>query len=368
MASIAVSAHQLMSIWNRFIVGLLFAWKSGTQVWRTEAVMRASAKLVGWSALIWALVVSQVPRALVAAETMPRLDFAGSVTWLGQVPILVAVEKGFFKDAGLDVNVQVILSSSDRIRAVTSGSVAFSNLGRSTVISEMARGNNSFFYFANVDDSPGSEGCWARAGFQSFPDLRGRKVAANTSAEVTMDGLLQRAGMSIQDIQFVNLSPNEMALALGRGDVDAACVWQPLLDNLKKAAPDGTLLGTDADTETYRRFGTMSSPDILIISRKLVEDNPDQARRLAGAILRGADYVNENPESAAAAVAHFFRQPPDVVLAGIKSFKYYGSKGWREHMDKHTEQMQFLSLWLLQNKKIASAPDVKQWENTSFVP
>ncbi|MGJ5176326.1 ABC transporter substrate-binding protein [Bradyrhizobium oligotrophicum] len=330
--------------------------------------MRASAKVVSWSILICMFLASQLPCRLIAAETMPKLDFAGSVTWLGQVPILVAVEKGFFKDEGLDVNVQVILSSSDRIRAVTSGSVAFSNLGRSTVISEMARGNDSFFYFANVDDSPGSEGCWARAGFQSFSDLKGRKIAANTSAEVTMDGLLQRAGMSMQDVQFVNLSPNEMALALGRGDVDAACVWQPLLDNLKKAAPDGTLLGTDADTETYRRFGTMSSPDILIISRKLVEEHPDQARRLATAILRGADYVIANPEAAAAAVAHLFRQPPEVVLAGIRNFKYYGSKGWREHIDKHTEQMQFLSLWLHRNKKIASAPDVKQWEKTSFVP
>ena len=330
--------------------------------------MRVSVKVVSWLALICMLLASQLPCRLMAAEAMPRLDFAGSVTWLGQVPILVAVEKGFFKDEGVDVNVQVILSSSDRIRAVTSGAVAFSNLGRSTVISEMARGNDSFFYFANVDDSPGSEGCWARAGFRSFSDLKGRKIAANTSAEVTMDGLLERAGMNMQDVQFVNLSPNEMALALGRGDVDAACVWQPLLDNLKKAAPDGALLGTDADTETYKRFGTMSSPDILIVSRKLVEEHPDQARRLATAILRGADYVIENPEAAAAAVAHLFRQPPEVVLAGIKSFKYYGSKGWREHMDKHTEQMQFLSLWLHRNKKISSAPDVKQWKNTSFVP
>ena len=42
--------------------------------------------------------------------------------------------------------------------------------------------------------------------------------------------------------------PNEMAPALAKGDVEAACVWQPLLDGLKKAAPDGKLLGTDMDT------------------------------------------------------------------------------------------------------------------------
>lgn len=333
--------------------------------------MRVSTKILAMAAAVGSTLVPGVlwnsTGGSAAAQSMPKLDFAGSVTWLGQVPILVAVEKGFFKDQGLDVSIQVILNSSDRIRAVTSGSVAFSNLGRTTVISEMARGNKSFFYFANVDDSPGSEGCWARAGFQSFPDLKGRKVAANTSAEITMSGLLQAAGMTPQDIQFVNLSPNEMALALGRGDVDAACVWQPLLDNLKKAAPDGKLLGTDMDTETYKRFGTMSSPDIMIISRKLVEENPDQARRLAAAIMRGADFANEKPEETAAAIAHLFRQPADVVLSGIKNFKYYGTKGWPDHMNKHTEQMQFLSTWLLKNKKIESDPDVKQWRNTSFI-
>jgi ABC-type nitrate/sulfonate/bicarbonate transport system substrate-binding protein len=27
-----------------------------------------------------------------------KLDFAGSITWFGQVPIMVAVDKGYFKD------------------------------------------------------------------------------------------------------------------------------------------------------------------------------------------------------------------------------------------------------------------------------
>lgn len=327
--------------------------------------------LIGLMAIAAAACVPALPwngrTGAASAQTLPKLDFAGSVTWLGQAPILAAIEKGFFKDEGLDVKVQIILNSSDRIRAVTAGSVAFSNLGRTAVISEMARGNTSFFFFANVDDSPGSEGCWARPGFQSFSDLKAKKVAANASAEITLTGLLQVAGMTLQDIQFVNLPPNEMALALGRGDVDAACVWQPLLDNLKKAAPDGKLLGTDMDTEAYKLFGTMSAPDIMIISRKLVEESPEQARKLAAAVMRGADYLNQNPEEAAGVIAHYFRQPPDVVLAGLKNFKFYGSKGWPDHMAKHTEQMQFLSYWLFKNKKIEANPDVKKWRNTAFI-
>ena len=302
-----------------------------------------------------------------AAQPMPQLGFAGSVTWYGQVPIMLALDKGFFKDLGLDVAYQVILASGDRLSSVTAGSSAFSNLGRTAVIPAMARGDTSFYFFANIDDSPGNEGCWARPGFADFKALRGHKVAANTSAEITMNGLLDTQGMTEKDIQFANLPPNEMAPALANGDVDAACVWQPLLDGLKKAAPGGKLLGTDMDTPNYEKFKSQASPDIMVISRKLVDEHPDQARKLAVAIFQGVDFTLAHPDEAASTVAHYFHQTPEQVLAGMKSFRFYGSNDWQEHMKLHAAQMQFLAQWLYDNKKIPSLPDAAKWENTSFI-
>jgi len=246
------------------------------------------------------------------------LGFAGSVTWYGQVPIMVAIDKGFFKEQGIDVEYQVILNSSDRLASVDAGSSAFSNLGRSSVIPAMARGDTNFFYFYNVDDSPGNEGCWAQAGIASIKDLKGKKVAANTSAEITLAGLLATQGMTAKDIDYLNLGPNEMAPALAKGDIEAACVWQPLLDGLKKAVPDGKLLGLDSDTVAFQKFGTMASPDIVIISRKLVEQQPDKARAIAAGLLKGADYTIANREDAAKTVAHYFRKTPEEVLEGMK--------------------------------------------------
>ena len=296
------------------------------------------------------------------------LGFAGSVTWFGQVPIMVAIDKGFFKQQGLDIEYQVILNSSDRLASVDAGSSAFSNLGRSSVIPAMARGDTNFFYFYNFDDSPGIEGCWARPGIAAIKDLRGKKVAANTSAEITLSGLLSTQGMTEKDVDYLNLGPTDMAPALAKGDIEAACVWQPLLDGLKKAAPDGKLLGLDTDTITYQKFGTMASPDIVIISRKLVEQHPDQARAIALGMLKGADFTLSNPEDAAKTVAHYFRKTPDDVLAGMKPLKFFGTKDWQQHMKLHTAQMQYLAQWLYDNKKIPSVPDVAKWENTSFMP
>lgn len=306
--------------------------------------------------------------AAFAQSTPPKLDFAGSVTWMGQVPVMAAIDKGYFKDAGLDVEIKVVLNSSDRIAALTAGSVAFSNLGRVAVISEMARGNQSFYYFANIDDSPGIEGCWARPGIASFADLKGKKVAANTSAEITLNGLLETHGMTIKDVSYLNLPPNEMAGAISKGDVDSACVWEPLLDGVKQAAPGGKLLGTDMDTDFYKKYGTQAAPDIVIISKKLVDKHPDQAQNLALAIFKGVELTNKDPVDAAATTAHYFKKPADEVLAQIKTFRYFGPAGWPEHIKQHTAHMQTLAQWLYDNNKVPSVPDVAKWENVSFLP
>ena len=297
-----------------------------------------------------------------------KLDAALSNSWWGHIPIMLAVDKGYFKEVGIDVEVKSVPASADRVRAITSGSVAFSNLGRIAVISEMANDNKSFYFFANVDDSPGNEGCWARPGFASFKDLKGKKVAANTSAQITMNGLLENEGLSEKDVQFVNLPGGEMAGAIARGDVDAACVWEPLFTNVKNAASGGKLLGTDMDTPNFKKFGTMASPDIMIISRKLVDEQPALAGKLVSAIFKGVKYTNENAEDTAKTVAHYFRQDAAVVLAAMKQFKFFGADNWQNHMKLHTGQMEYLSKWLVDNGKIAKMPDVKSWENLGFIP
>ncbi|MEO9191036.1 MAG: ABC transporter substrate-binding protein [Acetobacteraceae bacterium] len=319
------------------------------------------------SAMAVVVVGAAVP-ASAQEQKLVKAELAASATWWGQIPLMVAIDKGYFKEAGVDVTLRAIVSSSDRIAAVASGSAAFSNLGRIAVIADMARGDASFWYFANIDDSPGNEGCWARPGFASWSQLKGHKVAANTSAQITMDGLLENAGMTEKDVRFVNLPPDEMAPAIAKGDVDAACVWQPLLAGLEKAAPGGKLLGLDSDTPIGQKFHTMASPDIVIIARGFVAQHPDAAKGLAAAMFKGADYANTNPEDTAKTVAHYFRKSPEEVLAAMKTFKYFGAAGWPEHMRAQTEQMQYLAHVLSESGKIPSEPDVSKWENVSFVP
>src|SRR5262245_50825187 len=88
---------------------------------RTGASAAALTKPTGGRML---RLLAGITAALLAAGSAhaESLGFAGSVTWFGQVPIMVAIDKGFFKEQGIDVEYQVILNSSDRLASVDAGS------------------------------------------------------------------------------------------------------------------------------------------------------------------------------------------------------------------------------------------------------
>jgi NitT/TauT family transport system substrate-binding protein len=111
----------------------------------------------------------------------------------------------------------------------------------------------------------------------------------------------------------------------------------------------------------------MASPNVMIISRKLVTEHPDLARKLVVAIFKGVAFTNAHPQETAETVAHYFNKSPDEVLAAMKSFKYFGEENWQEHMKLHAGQMQYLAQWLYDNGKIPSLPDTAKWEETSFI-
>jgi len=305
--------------------------------------------------------------AEVEVEPVP-VSFGGSVTWYGQLPVMVAAENGYFEEEGLDFTYETVLTSADRLAALTAGDIDFSNLGRTSLISAMAEGNDKFYFFANIDDSPGNDGLLARAGIASIEDLRGKKVAANTSAEVTFFTHLQDHGMSVDDVDYASLSPSDMCLALKNGDVDAIDIWQPILGDCMEAVPDATLLALDTDSSIYKQFGTAAAPDIVIIRRAIVDETPEVAKAIVAAVFRGVEFVKSNPAEAATLVADaYFEKPAEEVQAGFAEFQFFGASDFEAHIQAHTDQMQWLAQWLFDQGTIPSVPDVSNWVNYDFV-
>jgi len=308
--------------------------------------------------------------SLAAAQAPTKLDHGASTTWFGHVPLMVAIDRGYFKDAGLDVELKPIVKSSDRMLALTQGGIQWTNTGVLSVIVEMAKGNDSFYWFANVDDSPGAEGLVVQPGINGIKDLKGKKIAVTlaSGAEITLYYLLKEAGLALGDVRVVPMAANEMVAAFANKNIDAYCVWEPAFSDGQKAVPGSKVLATDKDTPIYRKFKTASAPDVVVIRKDLVDKHPETAKKLIAAYFKGVKLTKENPREAAVSADKWFKRGVDWVEAGIRKFAYFDAGQQREHVDELLGDIEMVIGWAHDTKNIETKPDPRKWLRRDLVP
>jgi ABC-type nitrate/sulfonate/bicarbonate transport system substrate-binding protein len=304
------------------------------------------------------------------AQAPTRLDHAASTTWFGHVPLMVAIDRGYFKDVGLEVELKPIVKSSDRMLALTQGGVQWTNTGVLSVIVEMAKGNDNFYWFANVDDSPGAEGLVVQPGINGIKDLKGKKIAVtlNSGAEITLFYLLKENGLAMGDVRVVPMASNEMVAAFANKNIDAYCVWEPAFSDGQKAVPGAKVLATDKDTPIYRKFKTASAPDVVVIRKDLVDKYPETARKLVAAYFKGVKLTKDNPREAAVSADKWFKRGTDWVEAGVRKFSYFDASQQREHVDELLGTIELVIGWAYDTKNIDTKPDPRKWLRRDLVP
>ena len=308
--------------------------------------------------------------SLAAAQAPTKLDQAASITWFGHVPLMVAIDRGYFKDVGLEVELKPIVKSSDRMLALTQGAVQWTNTGVLSVIVEMAKGNESFYWFANVDDSPGAEGLVVQPGITGIKDLKGKKIAItlNSGAEITLYYLLKDVGLTFSDVRIVPMASTEMVAAFTNKNIDAYCVWEPVFSEGQKAVPGSKVLATDKDTPIYRKFKTASAPDVVAIRKDLVDKYPDTAKKLIAAYFKGVKFTKDNPREAAISADKWFKRGPDWVEAGMRKFSYFDASQQKEHVDELLGTIDLVINWAYDTKNIDTKPDPRKWLRRDLVP
>ena len=324
-------------------------------------------RITGMSVLALGIVLAA---SLAHAQAPTKLDHGASTTWFGHVPLMVAIDRGFFKDAGLDVELKPIVKSSDRMLALTQGGIQWTNTGVLSVIVEMAKGNDSFYWFANVDDSPGAEGLVAQPGIDNIKALKGKKIAVtlNSGAEITLYYLLKEAGLALSDVRVVPMAANEMIAAFANKNIDAYCVWEPAFTDGQKAVAGAKVLATDKDTPIYRKFKTASAPDVVVIRKDLVDKSPDTAKKLIAAYFKGVKFTKDNPREAAVSADKWFKRGPDWVEAGIRKFTYFDAGQQKEHVDELLGNIEMVIGWAYDTKNIDTKPDPRKWLRRDLVP
>lgn len=130
-------------------------------------------------------------------------------------------------------------------------------------------------------------------------------VTEGTSGEMILLQALGRAGMTIEDVQKVNLDPATLVPAFISGQVDAAAIWYPPAATILQNQPDAVTLASDA--AFYPELAPVSA---FLASPEAVENNREGLVRLV-AVLSDAMNIRYADVPAAAALT--------TVVTGLDS-------------------------------------------------
>lgn len=132
----------------------------------------------------------------------------GQASWIGFAPFYIAEDKGFFKDHGVDVEVQSIESKADSKSALAAGRIQGVSTTIDTQIVNASSGIDLSCVLA-LDTSSGGDGIIAKKEYNSLEDLKGKKVALDTTGGADFfwfQYLLHQKGMSIKDFDVQNMA------------------------------------------------------------------------------------------------------------------------------------------------------------------
>jgi NitT/TauT family transport system substrate-binding protein len=171
----------------------------------------------------------------------------GYSDWPGYVAWQIAIEKNWFKEAGVEVKFDWFdySASLDAFSAGKLDAVVATN-GDTLV---MGAGGAKGTMILLLDYSNGNDMIIAKPGIQSLADLKGKKIALEVGLleHLLLRNAMKKAGMKSGDIAIVNAKTNELPQVFTSKDIAAVAVWQPVANQALKAVPGAKPIVTSAD-------------------------------------------------------------------------------------------------------------------------
>ena len=171
----------------------------------------------------------------------------GYSDWPGWVAWQVAIEKGWFKEAGVDVKFEWF-DYVPSMEAFAAGKIDAVTMTNGDALVTGATGGKSVMILVN-DYSNGNDMIVAQPGIKDLKGLKGKKVGVEVGFVdhlLLLNGL-EKAGMTEADAELVNTPTNETPQVLASGGVAAIGAWQPSSGQAMKLVPGAKAIYTSAD-------------------------------------------------------------------------------------------------------------------------
>lgn len=204
--------------------------------------------------------------------------------WPGFTIFEVAKQKGWFKDAGVEVDM-LWFDYLPSIDAFSAGKVdAVTVVGTDALVAGATGAKSKFVCL--LDYSDGNDMIIGKPGVNSIKDLKGQKVGVEATLVdhlLLLKGL-EANGMKQSDVEIVNTSTNETPQALASGKVAAVGAWYPVSGQALAQVPGSKALFTSADAK-----GLIY--DVLAVSPSSLANRKDDWVKVVSVYYKCVDYI-----------------------------------------------------------------------------
>ncbi len=244
--------------------------------------------------LVLFLLSACAPQA--AATTQPAPDAiklpVGYIPDVQFAPLYVAMDRGYFKQQGLDVSLDYS-QEVDGVSLVGAGKIPFAIASGEQVLLARDKGLPVVYvldwyqqYPVGVTSLPGQN-------IHQPADLKGKTIGIpvlSGASYIGLRALLQAGGLKETDVTLEVVGYNQIA-ALTSGRVQAAVIYTP--NEPTQLQAQGYQVDTLKDSDYLQLVGNG-----LITNEETLQKNPDLVRRMVSAMVKGIQDALADPKQA----------------------------------------------------------------------
>jgi NitT/TauT family transport system substrate-binding protein len=269
------------------------------------------------------LAASAVLLAAAPAKADDRIRIL-SPTWSGYAPVFVAGDLGYFKAAGLDVDLKFDDERADVMAAMTRKDIEMEMRTTGEYQGRPRTAETPGVIIGTIDESLGGDGVIAEGSIKRVADLRGKTVASelNIPARLLLQLELKKAGMSLKDLTLKEIATGDTVAVFADPSITAVATYEPYLSQAMKTNSARSPVEI-VSSKSYPGYIT----DVFIVRQDDLKANPDKYKRFLVAVYKAITYFKTNRTEFIKLAAPHYKLSPADFAASIDNTLIYTDLG-----------------------------------------
>jgi NitT/TauT family transport system substrate-binding protein len=243
------------------------------------------------------------------------------------VPYAIALEKGYFKEAGVDITgILTSKGGGTSVRNMMAGETLFAEVALPAALSAIKEGFNIKIISGGTD---GRSSFWVTRPGEKIDkpeDLKGKRFVysrpKSVSESITL-AVLKSWNVPVADVKMVAIGDFGAGLtALEHNKIDIAIIPEPIYSQKEKAGVKYKILPwLDEKLPAYAQT-------VGIATDETIAKHGPKLKAVIEARRKGVEFLYANPKESAAILAKVYNLPPDVAASAINNILKMNPTWW----------------------------------------